>query len=402
MTKFWQSKLFSFNILMVMKTKSIICALAAMLVALGCNKSSDSGYEGTNYIYLSSNVQSIYEGESTPLVVDVTMTTSLKSDLALDFEIEGTEGVLELKGTPLTIKAGEKSAQFSIVSKQAEILTEAEIFTVKLAPDCVIPEGVAFKGAFSFTVTNEETSPLTEEQQKAVIDAYKNATGIDLSKYLGLVSVVVELTSLEEGTEKPVEKVIEGLTNIILSKDSNTTRPILKMTSNAMGIQDILYNALRASTVASESWIDEEYYPKHIELMELTGWNSDVDASFKVSLDNIRLNNDRKIEFTGKGLDQLEEEITIVPFAYDFAPYTKELAAIGNGTFDKEDDFDATINPAYWLNCYDITSNDEFESVLWVEPNAVISKEKLEFSFCFSNYFDSGCNRVTVTYSPIN
>ena len=40
---------------MVMKTKSIICALAAMLVALGCNKTQDPAYEGTNYIYLSGN-----------------------------------------------------------------------------------------------------------------------------------------------------------------------------------------------------------------------------------------------------------------------------------------------------------------------------------------------------------
>ena len=165
---------------MVMKTKSMICALAAMVVALGCNKTQDSGYEGTNYIYLSSKAQSIYEGKSTPLVVDVTMTTSLKSDLALDFEIEGREGVLKLEGTPLTIKAGEKSAKFSVVSNQAELLTEAETFKVKLAPDCVLPEGVAFKGAFSFTVANKETSPLSEKEQKAVIDAYETATGIDL------------------------------------------------------------------------------------------------------------------------------------------------------------------------------------------------------------------------------
>ena len=385
-----------------MKTKSIICALAAMLVALGCNKTQDPAYEGTNYIYLSSNAQSMYEGQSAPLVIDVTMTASLKSDLALDFEIEGTEGVLELDGTPLTIKAGEKSAQFSIVSKRAGLLTDAETFKVKLAPDCVLPEGVAFKGAFSFTVTIEETSPLTEEEQKAVIDAYKTATGIDLSKYLGLVSVAVKLTSLDEGTSEPVEKVIKGSTNIILSKDSNTTRPVLKMTSNAMGIQDVLYNALRASTVASEYWIDKEYYPKHIELMELTGWNADVDASFKVSLDNIRLNNDKIIEFIGKGADQYDEEITIVPFAYDFAPYAKELAAIENGTFDKEEDYDATINPLYWLNCYDITTNEEFESDLWLLPSGVISDEKLEFTFCYSNYIDSDFNQVIVTYSPIN
>ncbi|MGN0190315.1 MAG: DUF4929 family protein [Candidatus Cryptobacteroides sp.] len=385
-----------------MKTKSIICALAAMVVAVACNKTQDPAYEGTNYIYLSSKAQSMSEGQLTPIVVDVTLTTTLKSDLILDFEIEGKEGVLELVGTPLTIKAGEKTGQFSIVSKQAGILKEAENFKVNLAPDCVLPEKLSLKNTVSVTVSIEEASTLTKEEQEAVVEAYKTATGIDLSQYLGLVSVSVKISSYDEETEEPIDNVIEGSTNIILSEESSVECPVLKMTSNAMGIQDILYKALRASTVASEFWTDEEYYPKHIELMELTGWNADVDVSFTVSLDNIRLNSDKEIQFTGSGLDQFEEEITIVPFAYDFAPYAKELAAIENETFDKEEDYDATVNPVYWLNCYDITTNDEFESDLWVESKAVISNEKLEFTFCYSNYIDSDFNRVTVTYSPIN
>ena len=399
---------------MVMKTKSMICALVAMVVALGCNKTQDSGYEGTNYIYLSSKAQSMSEGQWTPVVVDVTLTTTLKSDLVLNFEIEGKEGVIELVGTPLTIKAGEKSAQFSIVSKQAGILTEAENFKVNITSDCVLPENVSLKNTLSITVSIEEASTLTKEEQKAVVDAYKSATGIDLSKYLGLVSVSIKLTSNDEETEKPIENVIEGFTNIILGDESNGEYPVLKMTSNAMGLRDLMYNALRASTVADEEvWTDAEYYPINIELMEAIGWNADSDEKFELSLDNIFLNG-TDLSYVAEVTDPRDfnsendpdyefARINIVPFTFDFSAYERELKAIESGDFERgEYDYDATANPYYWLNCYDITTNDVLQSDLWVEPSAVINNEKLEFTFCYSNYIDSGFNRVIVTYSPIN
>ena len=413
MTKFWQSKLFSFNILMVMKTKSIICALAAMLVALGCNKTQDPAYEGTNYIYLSLSSDSMSEKQSNPLVVNVTLTTALMSDIVLDFEIEGPDGVLELDGVPLTIKAGEKSAQFSIISKQAGLLKEAATFKLKLAAGSVLPDGIELKEPLSFIVTINEESPLTEAEQKAIIEAYKKATDVDLSKYLGLVPVSVNVVSIDPETEKPVEKVIEGSTNIILSKDSNTEYPVLKMTSNAMGLRDLMYNALRASTVADEEyWTNAEYYPINALLMEKIKWDANSDEMFEMSLDNIVLKGtelsyiaevtDPRDINTENDPDYEFAKITIVPFDFDFSAYERELQAIEAGSFERgEYDSDATANPYYWLNCYDIISNDEFESDLWVEPSAVISNEKLEFSFCFSNYIDSDFNRATVTYFPI-
>ena len=193
MTKFWQSKLFSFNILMVMKTKSIICALAAMLVALGCNKSSDSGYEGTNYIYLSSESGTMYESLSTPYLVDVMLTSTAKSDIELNFEIEGTNGVLEIQGLHLTIKAGEKEAHFSIVSKQEGVLTAPEIFTVKLASN-----GGKLELAKSVTIPvyPGKAVELTDAQNE-MIEAYKTKTTIDLSKYIGLVQVATKITTVD-------------------------------------------------------------------------------------------------------------------------------------------------------------------------------------------------------------
>ena len=253
---------------------------------------------------------------------------------------------------------------------------------------------------------------MTEAEQKAIIEAYKKATDVDLSKYLGLVPVSVNVVYIDPATEERAEKVIEGSTNIILSKDSNKEYPVLKMTSNAMGSRDLMYNALRASTVADEeNWTNAENYPIHALLMEKINWDANSDEMFEMSLDNIVLKGtelsyiaevtDPRDINTDNDPDYEFAKITIVPFHFDFSAYERELQAIEAGTFARgEYDSDATANPYYWLNCYDIISYDE-SSDFWVEPSAVISNEKLEFSFCFSNYNDYDYSRVTVTYSPI-
>lgn len=402
MTKFWQSKLFSFNILMVMKTKSIICALAAMLVALGCNKTQDPAYEGTNYIYLSSESGTMYESLSTPYLVDVMLTSTAKSDIELNFEIEGTNGVLEIQGLPLTIKAGEKEAHFSIVSKQEGVLTAPEIFTVKLASN-----GGKLELAKSVTIPvyPGKAVELTDAQNE-MIEAYKTKTTIDLSKYIGLVQVATKITTVDEDTEKRVEYSLTGYTQISLGASVTDGNPVLKMDVNAMGLQTWMHEVLDAKTIENtEFWAneEEEAYAKNIELMNTINWNTQSKELFTVSLDNIRLDDDMNIEFIGKGLDEYEEEITIVPFTYDFSAYTRELDAVKNGTYEYgEYGFASTANPSYWLNCYDIVEVDVEDSGNWIPATASIDNNELKFTFCVNNNNDGDYTRIEASYSPRN
>ena len=376
----------------------MICALAAMVVALGCNKTQDSGYEGTNYIYLSSESGTMYESLSTPYLVDVMLTSSAKSDIELNFELEGTSGVLEIQGLPLTIKAGEREAQFSIVSKQDGVLSAPEIFTVKLASN---GGKLELAKSVSIPVYPGKAIELTDAQKK-MIEAYKTKTNIDLSKYIGLVPVTTKITTVNEETEKPVEYSLTGYTQISLGKSAADGNPVLKMDVNAMGLQTVLYNSLRVNTVAGEEWQDAESYPKRQDLMNVIGWNADINELLTVSLDNIRFDDNGNIDYLAEVLDKYEYEmITIVPFAYDFAPYTKELAAIEDGTFDSEDDYGATINPAYWLNCYDIADGDDFDEDIYHEAAVSIDENSMEFKFCYSNEIDSYGSYVIATYSPI-
>ena len=403
MTKFWQSKLFSFNILMVMKTKSIICALAAMLVALGCNKTQDPAYEGTNYIYLSGN-STMNEAQTEALAIDVTLTTAPSADLTLDFEIEGIEGVLSLQGTPLTIKAGEKTAQFSVVSNKAGILKETSVFKIQLAADSKLPEGVSFKEAFTITVEPGSTSSLTEEQ-KAIIAAYKEKTGIDLNKYIGLLNVSTVITGTDPDSGEPLAPVtVTGVTEITLGESSTADAPVLKMVSNPMGVQDKMYSVLRAVTVEdTEYWANEEIQYNQA-LMKTISWNADSEETFSMSLDNISFDSEGAISFLGTGYNQYGDEITIVPFSYSFSAYDRELAAIENHKWEPtEEGADATANPAYHLNNEDI-SDDFLEVGNWKESSAGISEDgTLVFRFCvYMCNMDYDYTRIEASYSPIN
>ena len=122
------------------------CVIAALAGFTACNddNTGNAGYEGINYIYLSTQEgkTTLYETDSDPLVVEVMLTAALEEDLSLNFALTGTEGVVTLDGNPVTIKAGEKTASFNVVSNNANVLDAASNDTVALAGDVVLPENV--------------------------------------------------------------------------------------------------------------------------------------------------------------------------------------------------------------------------------------------------------------------
>ena len=383
------------------------CIAAAVLSFVSCDEIGNEGYEGINYIYLSSegDKTTILESDQTPLSVEVMLTTALEEDITITFAVNGIEGVVELQNNPVTIKAGEKTASFQIVSLNAGKLSEAANFKVGLDAAAVLPEDVELKSEFAFVVNPAPAEGDLTPEQLEIIDAYKTATGVDLSKYLGTVSVSAVVTGTDPDTYEPLEpQTITGVTVIELSDDSTADAPVLKMTSNAMGIQDYMYNLLRSVTVAdSEFWCDAESYPDNANLMAAINWNADSDEVFTMSLDGITLNADKTVDFLGAGLDQYEGEIVIVPFAYEFTAYEREKVAVEAGTFVRDEyAYDATANPYYHMNFDDVTE-DLYEGGNWVEASAEISNDSLVFTFCFYGcYLDGDYTRVVATYTPNN
>lgn len=387
------------------------CMLAAMAGFTACegNITGDGGYEGINYIYLSTQEgkTTLYETDSEPLVVEVMLTAALEEDLSLDFVLTGAEGIVSLEGNPVTIKAGEKTASFNVVSNNANMLEEAANYTVGLAAEVALPENVELKEALAFVVSPMTAEALTEAQ-KAILDAYKTSTGLDLSKYIGVVNVSTVITGTDPDTYEPLDpRTVTGKTLITLSESATAEAPVLKMLTNAMGIEDHMYQILRSVTVdADDYWYGEYTLPCYATLMETLAWNKTSEEVFTMSLDGITFGADKSVEFLGAGLSQYEDEITIVPFDYYFTAYEREIAALADGSLDPSADpdwaYDATAKPSYHLNCDDITE-DLYEGGNWIEASASVSETALTFTFCvYGCCMDGDYTRVVATYTPNN
>ena len=387
------------------------CMLAAMAGFTACtdDNTGNGGYEGINYIYLSTQEgkTTLYETDSDPLVVEVMLTAALDEDLVLDFSLAGAEGVVSLEGTPVTIKAGDKTASFNVVSNNANMLEAASNYTVGLAEDVVLPENVELKETLSFVVSPMTSEALTDAQ-KAVLEAYKASTGIDLSKYIGVVNVSTVITGTDPETYEPLDpRTVKGKSLITVSESATAEAPVLKMLTNAMGIEDHMYQILRSVTVdADDYWYGEYTLPCYETLMETLGWNKTSEEVFTMSLDGITFAADKSVAFLGAGLSQYEDEITIVPFDYSFTAYEREIAALADGSLDPSSDpdwaYDATANPYYHLNCDDITE-DLYEGGNWIEASASVSETALTFTFCvYGFYLDGDYTRIVATYTPNN
>ena len=387
------------------------CMLAAMAGFTACtdDNTGDGGYEGINYIYLSTQEgkTTLYETDSDPLVVEVMLTAALDEDLVLDFSLAGAAGVVSLEGTPVTIKAGDKTASFNVVSNNANMLEAASNYTVGLAEDVVLPENVELKETLSFVVSPMTSEALTDAQ-KAVLEAYKASTGIDLSKYIGVVNVSTVITGTDPETYEPLDpRTVKGKSLITVSESATAEAPVLKMLTNAMGIEDHMYQILRSVTVdADDYWYGEYTLPCYETLMETLGWNKTSEEVFTMSLDGITFAADKSVAFLGAGLSQYEDEITIVPFDYSFTAYEREIAALADGSLDPSSDpdwaYDATANPYYHLNCDDITE-DLYEGGNWIEASASVSETALTFTFCvYGCSLDGDYTRIVATYTPNN
>ncbi len=383
------------------------CIATAVLAAVSCEK-PENGYTGTNYIYLTAAANSMYDTADDALDVTVQLTTALDADLALTLKVENDEaGIITLEGNPLTIKAGEKTGTVTIKTKELESGLSKN-FRITLDNEAtVLPEKVAWKEDFTFTVHTSAVPELTAEQT-AIIEAYRQKTGIDLTDYLGLVDVTTVYTASNPDSDIPNEPItITGKTTILLSEQSTADSPVLKMAVNPMGLTDELYKKLRESTVTNEYWLDENSSPSYGQLMEAIKWNANSEETFSVTLDGITLNGDGTIDFVDdvECLDGYGDEVIQkkVNFEFNFTAYDREKDALAEekiGTAVDEDWYpDATANPEHWLNSDDI-SEDAYEYGNFIEYSAGISEKAMTFTFPIYNTIDYDYSKAIVTYTP--
>lgn len=397
------------------KIFALCCMVAAGFASVSCEK-TDDGYTGTNYIYLTSGTNSMYDTENDAIDVTVQLTASLKEDLTLTLAVADDEdGIITLEGNPVTIAAGAKTGTVKVRTKELNVMEKN--FRVTLDKEAtVLPGKVAWKEDFTFTVYTSSVPDLSDAQ-KTIVEAYKEKTGIDLTKYLGLVDVTTVYTASNPDTDVLDDMTITGKTKIMLSDESTEDQPVLKMTINPMGITDALYSKLKEQTLNSPYWTDEDASADYRTLLDVIGWTNESVESFSASLDGIILGEDKSVEFaaTRNVIDEYGDEVEQfkVHFEYEFSAFDREQAAIeankvGIG-FNEDWYGEATVSPGFWLN-YDDLSEDYFgeededgnfiPSATFVEPSAAISEDEMKFIFSMYHRNDNNYTKVVATYTP--
>ena len=190
-----------------MKKFSILGCIAAVLLSIaGCEQTGNDD-SMTNYIYLSSDKTSMFEIDNEPIVVEVMLRNSLAEDVELTFALSDNSGIVRLENNPVLIPAGEKTGYLKIYPGGGDLASTTN-YTVSLDATAELTADLTLKAPFTFALMPVEVEPLTEEQN-AIIAAYKAATGIDLAKFMGIVSVSTEITGLEFDSERNLLKLLQ-------------------------------------------------------------------------------------------------------------------------------------------------------------------------------------------------
>lgn len=380
----------------------------ALLPAFASCDKEENKYTGINEIYLSAENPVITESENTPLTVKVDLTTSSKQDLALNFELLGDQnGILKLENNPVTIKAGTRSATFEVVSNQKNLLTEDTYFEIGISS--LPTDNLKLKETLKLRVKPHPKIPELSARQKELIDGYKAKYGIDLNKWLGILSCHTTIQSPAEGYldlfKVEFTKEYDGKTVVTLSEKATEDLPILKMTDNPLGLTEYLYFVFRAETVENgEFWTQQ---PAPQRLMELLDWNKDTKETFTVSLDGIKLkeitSSSVGLEYLGDGKDQYGDPITIVPFAYRFSALDRQNKLLESGIAEIQElnEQGASADPAYYLFVHDLVTSDYYDEPLnFIKSTGSIdlSTDKMTYEFILSHANAGGYTRVNVVY----
>lgn len=428
--------------------RTIATSFIAGMMALGtvaCEETPGNDVDGddrdtASEIEVSMSIDGAAEltaAEGEELKLNVTLETALEEDLVLTFEFVGGSdadgvsgsgdadgvgsvggsvgetGVVEFAENPVTILAGETAAMLTVRPIDFAAVTETR--NVKVTLKSASDENASLAADVEFTLLPPpppvSTVELTEEQE-ALIEGYRETLGIDLMHWIGEVPFEAELVRPADEftwgmflTADDIE--FSGTTTITLSDNATADKPVLKMTSNAMGLSDYLYIVFLNNTLYNiESWVgdesDPESYPYSMShlVVEAAGISDDTEETFDLALDNIAINDDATLDYISEFEWAPGLPIETVDFVYTYSAWEQlqeVLATVDETSLLKTAvDIGFTLDPSYYMNTAEITENSN-EYGNWVAPASSYDTETGKMSFTFPmNYCSSSTNYMTV------
>lgn len=400
-------------------TFMLMCMLAMLTGFSACSSDNNDGdKQMTNYVSISAEGNNIInEDDDNEVKFNILIGNALTADATINLSLEGNDdNVATLTPSTIALKAGAKTASFTVKSNKKSLLKSDRVLTVKatFSDSNMKADGKAI----TLTIKPDSDIPVLTAEQQKLIEGYKQNLNIDLTKILGKVNVETLVTFNDDDkidiNDNKETRSFSGVTIITLSEKATADKPVLKMVSNAMGMAAFNYEMLRKKTVE-----DTEYYtqtPYGQAVMENIKYDFNKET-FTMTLDGIEVNADMTLSFTGKKTTIYEEEITTVPFDYTFSAWTrlKEMADAGK-SFIVDDgdsktetpvqniiDGGGTLNPYAFFDNIDVVADAEKTEYknIFVVPTGKIDFANGKMTFAFPWYLENayGCQKVEATYT---
>ena len=404
------------------KFKFMLMCMLAMLTGFSACSSSDNNdgdKQMTNYVSISAAGNNIInEDDDEEVKFNILIGNTLTADATINLSLEGNDdNVATLTPSTIALKAGTKTASFTVKSNKKSLLKSDRVLTVKAT---FSDANMKTDGkAVTLTIKPDSDIPVLTAEQQKLIEGYKQNLNIDLTKILGKVKVDTKVTFNDDDkidiNDNKDTRSFSGVTIITLSEKATADKPVLKMVSNAMGMAAFNYEMLRKKTVEdTENWTQMPYGKA---VMENINYDYNKET-FTMTLDGIEVNPaDMTLKFTGSKVNVYEEEITTIPFDYTFSAWDRLKAmADANKSFvvDEGDtktevsvqdiiDGGGSLNPYTFFDNTDVIADGEETEYknIYVVPTGKIDFTSGKMTFAFPWYLENtyGCQRVEATYT---
>lgn len=400
-------------------TFMLMCMLAMLTGFSACSSSDNDGDKPmTNYVSISAEGNNIInEDDDDEVKFNILIGNTLTADATINLSLEGNDdNVATLSPSTIALKAGAKTASFTVKSNKKSLLKSDRVLTVKAT---FSDANMKTDGkAVTLTIKPDSDIPVLTAEQQKLIEGYKQNLNIDLTKILGKVKVDTKVTFNEDDkidiNDNKDTRSFSGVTIITLSEKATADKPVLKMVSNAMGMAAFNYEMLRKRTVEdTENWTQMPYGKA---VMEHINYDYKKET-FTMTLDGIEVNQNMSLKFTGSKVNVLEEEITTVPFDYTFSAWERLKAmADANKSFVVDDgdtktevsvqdiiDGGGSLNPYSFFDNTDVVADGEETeyNTIYIAPTGKIDFTSGKMTFAFPWYLENtyGCQRVEATYT---
>lgn len=400
-------------------TFMLMCMLAMLTGFSACSSSDNDGDKPmTNYVSISAEGNNIInEDDDDEVKFNILIGNTLTADATINLSLEGNDdNVATLSLSTIALKAGAKTASFTVKSNKKSLLKSDRVLTVKAT---FSDANMKTDGkAVTLTIKPDSDIPVLTAEQQKLIEGYKQNLNIDLTKILGKVKVDTKVTFNDDDkidiNDNKDTRSFSGVTIITLSEKATADKPVLKMVSNAMGMAALNYEMLRKKTVEDTEYWTQMPYGKAV--MENINYDYNKET-FTMTLDGIEVNQNMSLKFTGSKVNVLEEEITTVPFDYTFSAWDRLKAmADANKSFVVDDgdtktevsvqdiiDGGGSLNPYSFFDNTDVVADGEETeyNTIYIAPTGKIDFTSGKMTFAFPWYLENtyGCQRVEATYT---